>query len=219
MCGHKSGNISAWTVDPTTTLKSMGLMKIHDGAINKILMKTIIGQDSAFVITCSSDNYVKVFKQDDGFLKIFDQNFESPVLDVFQTFDFDGKECFIVSLANDTMQVLNFGEATMMTIPAKQPSLKRFALNISNPFKNEKEGNFLILTEGNSINVNMWVKPPPEKTIQTNTYSSGNNLNNGDGNNDDGGQGQQQRGNYRGGYRGNNYRNNYRGQDRGNRHY
>ncbi len=48
----------------------------------------------------------------------------------------------------------------------KRIKQKRFVLNLTNPVKTDKEGNFLIITDGNSMSVNLWCKPSIKKQPQ-----------------------------------------------------
>lgn len=71
-CGHNSGSISAWNISPETKfLKCSANSKIHDDCINSIFFK------DNFIITSSSDHYLKVFNLDNSFENVLSKNFES----------------------------------------------------------------------------------------------------------------------------------------------
>jgi hypothetical protein len=64
----------------------------------------------------------------------------------------------VLSLENGEMAVLNLGLDVVFKIPSIASSQRRFAINLLNPFKGEVEGNFLIVSDGPSINANIWIK-------------------------------------------------------------
>ncbi len=121
MCGHKSGVISAWSPDPMTTLKSVGYSKFHDGAINKIFFKNqqVGNATEQFVMTCSSDGTLKVFKSD-TFENIASKNFDSGVLDLFQSIDYEKNQYFIVSLENGDIIGLNLVFEVTFKVPSTE---------------------------------------------------------------------------------------------------
>jgi WD40 repeat protein len=131
MCGHKSGSISAWMPDQQTILKNVGTSKFHDGAINKIFFKNtlISGAMQQFVITCSSDSTLKVFKSD-SFENVATKNFDSGVLDIFQSNDYENTEQFLVNLENGDLVGLNLGFEIIFKIPSQ------FGFRVSNIFNN-----------------------------------------------------------------------------------
>ena len=53
--GYKSGNLAAWQLDDIN-FKLVGLSKIHNDSINKILF-----HKTNFLISCSSDSIVKIY--------------------------------------------------------------------------------------------------------------------------------------------------------------
>lgn len=74
-CGHNSGNISVWkTSEETNSLvciaNSDENIKLHNNTINHLTFK------ENFLISCSSDNYLKVFNLDKNFENVFSQNYE-----------------------------------------------------------------------------------------------------------------------------------------------
>ncbi len=71
-CGHVSGNISAWNISSETKfLKCIANSKIHEDGINSITFK------NNFLISCSSDNTIKVFNLDNNFENVLVKNLES----------------------------------------------------------------------------------------------------------------------------------------------
>jgi hypothetical protein len=84
--GHRSGVISAYSPDSVQILNMVGLSKFHDGvniliikkAINRILIKDTLVNGAAvqFVMTCSSDGYLKIFKSDESFENIGNKYFD-----------------------------------------------------------------------------------------------------------------------------------------------
>lgn len=74
-CGHSSGIISAWSISPEEKfLKCVANSKIHESSINSIVLK------DKFIITCSSDYYLKVFNLDNNFENVISKNLESVIL-------------------------------------------------------------------------------------------------------------------------------------------
>lgn len=76
LIGHQSGNLSAWLPSTEAFLNCSGLLKAHDGPIKKIATKVVSMTNTQFIITCSSDTYLKVFKPDENFKMIFTSSFE-----------------------------------------------------------------------------------------------------------------------------------------------
>ncbi len=71
-CGHTNGNISAWNISQEEKfLKCVANLKIHEDTINCIYFK------ENFIITCSSDCFIKVFNLDNNFENVWSNNFES----------------------------------------------------------------------------------------------------------------------------------------------
>jgi WD40 repeat protein len=133
LCGHKNGVISAWIPDQQAILKIMGLSKFHDNSINKILFKDTQMSNAIeqFVMTCSSDGTLKVFKSDQ-FENIASKNFDAGVLDIFQTFDYEKTEYLILSLDNGDLIGLNLGLETVFKIPSILGSKVSQYFNIPN---------------------------------------------------------------------------------------
>ncbi len=74
--GHKSGIITAYSPDASKILKFVGLLKIHDASINRIFFKDLNAMQQ-FVMTCSSDFTLKIFKSDDSFENIATKTFDA----------------------------------------------------------------------------------------------------------------------------------------------
>lgn len=119
MCGHKSGVMFAWAPDQSVILKMIGCCKIHDSAINKIYLKdTMMGSAvEQFVMTCSADCTLKVFKSD-NFENIASKTFQAGVVDIFVSYDYEKNECFIASLDNGDILGLNLGLDIIFKIPS-----------------------------------------------------------------------------------------------------
>jgi WD40 repeat protein len=74
-CGHNSGNISAWKISEEINFlvcvaNSNENIRVHDDIVNYITFK------DNFLISCSSDNYLKVFNLDNNFENVLAKNYE-----------------------------------------------------------------------------------------------------------------------------------------------
>ncbi len=75
-----------------------------------------------YALTCSSDNTFKVFNVDDNFSQISSKSYDAPVIDIFQSFDYENNEYFIISLGNGSILGLDMNLETIFTIPSKYGS-------------------------------------------------------------------------------------------------
>ena len=74
-CGHNSGNISAWKISEETMFltcvaNSNCNIQIHDDSVNYLTCK------DNFLISCSSDNFVKVFNLENNFENVLAKDYE-----------------------------------------------------------------------------------------------------------------------------------------------
>ncbi len=63
---------------------------------------------------------------------------------------------FGFNLSTGEIQVFNNTFNKLFSICCYQNTQKRFMINLVNPLKQQHDGNFFIITDGNEINVNMW---------------------------------------------------------------
>ena len=78
----------------------------------------IEGQMKQYVITCSSDMTLKVFNAEENFSIVAFKSYEAPINDIFQTFDYEKNECFVLSLGNGNIVGVDMGLNTLFTLPS-----------------------------------------------------------------------------------------------------
>lgn len=61
-CGHKSGNLTAWVLQGDF-ISFNAVTQLHSNSLNKIFIK------GTFIITGSSDKFLKVFNLAEGFIE------------------------------------------------------------------------------------------------------------------------------------------------------
>ena len=79
------------------------------------------------------------------------------------------KEYFAISLANGNVEFTDLNFQTLFTVQGKVPG-KHFVLNVTNIMKTDREGDFLIITDGINMNVNSWIKPAAFAKQQPHSY-------------------------------------------------
>lgn len=157
-CGHINGVLSIWKPGQNAFLQCDKSSKVHDDCINKICIKTV-NEYSNYVITCSKDKFIKVFNLEADLNMIFVKQFSCSVHDVFNVTDFEGKDCFIVSLSDGSLSCVNGNFENLFEIKSRNNYIgPRYSLKFTNPFQNETLGNFLIITDGGNLDVNCWIK-------------------------------------------------------------
>ena len=165
MCGHGSGLMSIWKPDPEAYLTKLQGEKLHNGAINKILFAQLSDNKSYF-ISCGSDKIIKLYcMEDNNIAKTI--NFEDEVMDIKQVKDFNQQTIFIVSLKNGILKALNEKFEHLYVIPSRfKTKSTRYVMSFTNPKSinnsgnnaNNEEGDLLLITEGNLIDIFTWVK-------------------------------------------------------------
>lgn len=137
-------------------LKKEKVFKLHIGPINNIVSYLIDNQ--RFLFTCSSDKSIKVYSvQNDQIICVKD--FFEEVKDIKIVKDFSEELNFIISLKNGVLKVLNTSFEEIFEIPSRfKTNCTRYVLSANNPNKKESKGNFLLITEGNKIDIFTWIK-------------------------------------------------------------
>lgn len=74
-CGHNSGNISAWKISEETKFlicvaNSNENIRVHNDTVNYLTFK------DNYLISCSSDRYLKVFNLNNNFEQIAEKFYE-----------------------------------------------------------------------------------------------------------------------------------------------
>lgn len=156
-CGHSSGHISKWNPSGDnpflcrTTCETM-----HKGAINKILSCEI--NNNKFLFTCSSDKSIKIYSKNENKI-IAEKIFDEEVKDIKTIKDFSQNLNFIVSLKNGVLKVLNNSFNEIIEIPSRfKTNYTRYVLPTNNQNKKNSEGDYLLISEGNKIDVFVWIK-------------------------------------------------------------
>ncbi len=63
---------------------------------------------------------------------------------------------FVFNLANGDVVVYDHEFKKLFNIPPMQTNIKRQIITLQNPQKNNESGNFVLLTDGTDININIW---------------------------------------------------------------
>jgi hypothetical protein len=90
---------------------------------------------------------------------IFVNQFRAPVLNAINVSDHDGNDRFIISLGDGSIQCTNASFQILFDVPSKNGDFGlRDIISFKNPFKDDKLGDFLIMTDGSMLNISMWIK-------------------------------------------------------------
>ena len=63
---------------------------------------------------------------------------------------------FGFNLSTGEVQVYDNTFNKLFSVNCYQNTQRRFMINLVNPVRQQNDGNFFIITDGNEINVNMW---------------------------------------------------------------
>lgn len=172
-CGHASGYLSIWKPGSNPFLSCDRSEKIHDGKVNEIAVK-IVDECSTFVITCSDDAFLKVFNLESNLKMIFVNKFRAAVLSCVNVVDYEGNDKFVISLGDGSIQCTDANFKVLFDVPSKYGDVGlRNAIAFTNPFKNEKLGDFLIMVDGTMLNVSMWIKDGSFEVNKGNDFHHG----------------------------------------------
>lgn len=158
ICGHASGELSKWNPGQNPPLTYEQASKIHDGPINKIYLKSTT--DVNFVITCSSDRSIKVFNATNNYSKIKEIILAEEVFNIYETLNAEGQDIFLATLGNGKIKALNdsFEEIAEITSRFGYTGNNMNCIAMVNPRVSEELGHFLIFLDGNSLELNIWIK-------------------------------------------------------------
>ena len=158
LCGHQNGVLSIWKPGQNPFLQCDKSTKAHDDTITKIYLK-VVNEFTHFVITCSKDKFIKVFNLENNLSIVFVKQFKSIVSDINNVADFEGKDCFIITLSDGNILCTNDNFEELYEIRSRFNYIgPRNSLSAVNPYKNETLGNFLLLSDSYNLDVYMWIK-------------------------------------------------------------
>ncbi len=137
-----------------------------------------VDENSNYLITSSIDKSVCVINLDSNMSLIEKKVFEESVKDIYNNIDFEGRDNFFVVLSNGKIIVLNDSFNSIYEINTRVNSSFRNCVSLINPQKSELMGNFLIISDGTNIDINVWIKEGSYKLIQNPNGNNGHNNNN-----------------------------------------
>ena len=176
--GHKNGKISVWKVDSNNFLECFkSSSDYHNNEITKMILKSV-DENSNYLITSSIDKSVCVINLDSNMSLIEKKVFEESVKDIYNNIDFEGRDNFFVVLSNGKIIVLNDSFNSIYEINTRVSSSFRNCVSLINPQKSELMGNFLIISDGTNIDINIWIKEGSYKLIQNPNGNNGHSNNN-----------------------------------------
>lgn len=167
ICGHENGELSIW-MPGNPILSHAQSTKLHNGSINKLYLKSSQSINpqtneqivSNFIITCSSDKSIKVINVEDNFRVIKELNLLNEVYNIYETKNFEKQEVFLVTLLGGKIIVLNNDFNTIFEINSRNnyPGYNMNCTAIENPCPSNTLSDFLIFSDGNVLNINIWIK-------------------------------------------------------------
>ena len=179
ICGHKSGLITLWKPTSGVYLQNQGQQKISDKAINKLLL-TKLSDNKDYLILCCGDKTIKILSLENNQL-VQTFNYEDDVMDIIIANDYDNQIVFILSLKNGLIKVLNEKFEFLFDIESRfkvNKPRKIIAMKNQSMPQDNSHGDFLLITEGNVIDMYTWIKPKsnkPEFYGQKNNVKNNNN--------------------------------------------
>jgi len=153
--GHKSGCLSIWQIDDIN-FKPITIIKIHEDAINKILI-----HKSNYLLTCSSDTKVRICDlTNNGAISEITLGITIPILDMFLSKNFENEDIFIFYLKSSELVGYKEGGESgfeqIFSVPGTQGSTRRFVVDYENPKRDKNSGEYLLFTDGAFLDINMW---------------------------------------------------------------
>ena len=163
ICGHKNGYLTTWVPVQDTYMNKEGELKVSDSAINKIT--TITFANKEYLILCCSDKTVKLLSLASSSVENISAQFEDEVMDIKIVKNLDNQDLLLISLKNGLIKILNVNLISLFDIPSRFGVVNtRQIISLNNPEKTPDKGDFILITEGNRIDVFNWVKQNSFKT-------------------------------------------------------
>ena len=182
ICGHKSGFLSFWEPTNGVYLQCKEQKQISDKAINKILL-TKLSDNNFYLILCCSDKTVKIFSfERNDVIQLF--NYDDEIMDITVANDYDNQSVFLISLKNGILKVFNNKFEFLFDITSRfNINKQRKLITMKNQFisQDNSKGDFVLITEGNLIDIYTWIKPDsfkPEFHNKKNNINNNNKMNN-----------------------------------------
>ena len=158
ICGHQSGKISTWQSNNGINLQKQGEQKICSEAINKMLLRKFVDNKKDLILCCS-DKTLKVFSLEVGTVVNIVQ-LEDEVMDIKTANNYDNQNVFIISLKNGLLKVFNDELKILFDITSRFNINKtRKVISMKNLSQDNSMGDYVLITEGNSIDIYRWIKP------------------------------------------------------------
>ena len=104
VCGHKSGVMSIWEPKPQVYVEKLQEIKLHNGAINKILY-TQLSNGKNYLISCSSDKSIKIYCMEDNNV-VKTNMYEEEVMDIKIVNDFNKQKITLIIFINHRITII-----------------------------------------------------------------------------------------------------------------
>ena len=142
------------------------------------MLLTKLSDNKDYLILCCSDKTLKVFSFEVNQV-INDFKFEDEIMDIKIANNFDNEIIFILSLKNGLLKVLSQKLESLFDIVSRFNLNKtRKIITMKNFSKDNSKGDFVLITEGNLIDVYQWIKPGSFKPKYQGGPKNNNNHNN-----------------------------------------
>ena len=184
ICGHASGHISIWKpINEYPFLKNTSISRIHLGPINKIIYDKA-SNNIDVIISCSSDKTVKVHSIRDT-ICFSVLNFKSEAIDIKKVKDLNNNIYYIVSLKNGQLKIYDDSFKKVFGTKKLGINSPRYVINVINSNNNimnslninNDNNNYIIITEGNKIDIYKWKKESSSFSFSSNDNNNKNNKN------------------------------------------
>ena len=158
ICGHKNGYLSTWIPGGESFLQRQGEKKVIETAINKITTITHNNQD--FLFLCCSDKTIKLFSLSDSKILSETKQFEDEVMDMKKIKNLEKQDLIMICLKNGLIKVLSVELIPLFDMKSRFGIQNtRQIISIKNPSTISEEGDLILVTEGNRIDIFIWIKP------------------------------------------------------------
>lgn len=167
ICGHKNGYLSTWIPGGESFLQRQGEIKVSDAKINKITTITHNNQD--FLFLCCSDKTIKLFSFSESKIIRETKQFEDEVIDIKKIKNLENQDLIVICLQNGLIKVLNVELIPLFDMTSRFGIKNtRHIISMKNQTTTSEEGDLILVTEGNRIDVFIWIKPGSFKTQNKN---------------------------------------------------
>ena len=180
ICGHQSGKISTWQSINGINLQKQGELKLSEKPINKMLLSKL-SDNNDYLILCCSDKTLKIFSFETNQI-VNEVKLEDEVMDIKTANNYDNQNVFIISLKNGLLKVFDDKLNFLFNINSRNNINKtRKIISMKNLSQDKSMGDYVLITEGNFIDMYRWIKPgsfkPKFQGGPTKTNNNNNNMN------------------------------------------